>query len=257
MSSLFRSRSNAELGIIFALSIESGRLVDRLKAVRVTRGDGFTVREGTLSERHILIVESGPGAACAIKATNALIDTHRPRLIVSSGFAGGLDAALHRLDLIVPTSIVDAEGNEIAVDASVVPNWLNDFNDLHRGRLLTMNRIVRLPSEKQQLGCRLRAVAVDMESHAVAAVCRNRQTPFLAVRAISDAATDELPPDIGKLLSQTSFAGQFGAALGSIFRRPAAVKDMFQLHQSALAASERLAQFLEKLIERQNIDASI
>ena len=64
-----------------------------------------------------------------------------------------------------------------------------------------------------------------------------RAVDFLAVRAISDAVDDELPPDIGKLLAQKSFAGQLGAALGSIFRRPAAVKDLFNLHQNALASS--------------------
>ena len=96
------------------------------------------------------------------------------------------------------------------------------------------------------------ALAVDMEAFAVAEVCRQRAVDFLAVRAISDAVDDELPRDIGKLLAQQSFAGQLGAALGSLFRRPAAVKDLFKLHQNALASSSRLASFLGMLIDRLN-----
>ena len=104
--------------------------------------------------------------------------------------------------------------------------------------------------KSKQLGRQHDALAVDMETFAVAEVCRARAVDFLAVRAISDAVDDELPPDIGKLLAQKSFAGQLGAALGSIFRRPAAVKDLFNLHQNALACSSRLAKFLGMLIQR-------
>ena len=39
-----------------------------------------------------------------------------------------------------------------------------------------------------------------METLAVAEVCRRRQTPFLAVRVINDAADDALPRDVEKLL---------------------------------------------------------
>ena len=113
-----------------------------------------------------------------------------------------------------------------------------------------MDRVVRLREEKQQLGRRHDALAVDMEAFAVAEVCQERHVELLAIRAISDAVDDELPPDIGKLLAQQSFAGQLGAAVGSIFRRPATVKDLFNLHQSALASSSRLAKFLGMLIER-------
>ena len=86
-----------------------------------------------------------------------------------------------------------------------------------------------------------------MESFAVAEVCRQREVPVLVVRTISDAVDDELPPDIGKLLAQWLFAGQLGAAVGSVFRRPGAMKDLFNLHQTALAISGRLAKFLAAL----------
>ena len=135
-------------------------------------------------------------------------------------------------------------GGEISLDPAAFVPWLDEVQNLHRGRLLTVDRVVRLREEKQQLGRQHDALAVDMESFAVAEVCRQRAVDFLAVRSISDAVDEELPPDIGKLLAQKSFAGQLGVAMGSIFRRPAAVKDLFNLHQNALASSSRLARFL-------------
>ena len=238
---------SVDLGIVFALSIEAGCFVDMLSQVRVTRGDGFTVRRGRCGERDVVLVESGPGSKRATKTANAVIDAYRPRLVVSSGFGGGLDLGLQRFDLIVAESLVDIDKNEITLDPIAIVPWLAEVNNLHRGRLLTVDRIVRLSEDKRQLGEKHKALAVDMESFAVAEVCRERQVPILVVRAISDAVDDELPPDIGYLLSRKTFAGQLGAAVGSIFRRPGAAKDLFHLHQTALEASGRLAKFFSKL----------
>ncbi len=239
-----------DLGIVFALAMEAGCFVDTLSQVRVIRGDGFVVRQGRHGSREIVLVESGPGRRRAAKAAHALIDAYRPQLIVSAGFAGGLNRRAKRQDLVVATSLVNAEGGKVTLDPDALAPWLNEVQNLHRGRLLTCDRVVRLREEKQQLGCQHDALAVDMESFAVAEICRERAVDFLAIRAISDAVDDELPPDIGKLLAQKSFAGQLGAALGSVFRRPAAVKDLFNLHQNALASSDRLAKFLGKPIGR-------
>ncbi len=240
----------ADLGIVFALAIEAGCFVDMLRQVRVTRGDGFIARQGGHSKREIVLVESGPGGHRAVKAAHALIDAYRPRLVVSAGFAGGLDPHTRRQDLVVATSLFSTLGGEIALDPAVLVPWLDEVPKLHRGRLLSVDRVVRLREEKQQLGRQHNALAVDMESFAVAKVCGDRAIDFLAVRAISDTVDDELPPDIGKLLAQKSFAGQLGAAAGSVFRRPAAVKDLFNLYQNALASSSRLARFLGTLIQR-------
>jgi len=250
MSSLSIPGQPAGLGVIFALAIEAGCFVDTLHQVRLTRGDGFIVRQGRHGNREIVLVESGPGGYRAANAAQALIDAYRPRLVVSAGFAGGLDARVRRHDLVVGTSLLNVPAGEITLDPAVRMPWLDEVPNIHRGRLLTFDRVVRLREEKQQLGRRHDALAVDMESFAVAEVCRRWAVDCVAIRAISDAVDDELPCDIGNLLAQRSFAGQLGAAMGSIFRRPAAVKDLFNLHQNALAASNRLASFLGMLIQR-------
>jgi adenosylhomocysteine nucleosidase len=239
--------SQVDFGVVFALSQESGCFVDMLSQVRVTRGDGFTVRRGRVGELEVVVVESGPGRQRAAKAAHALIDAYRPRFVVSSGFAGGLDPRIKLHDLIVADSLCDADKREIALDPAAIVPRLDEVQNLHRGRLLTMDRIIALSEEKRQLGIQHQALAVDMESFAVAEVCRERAVPILVVRAISDAVDDELPPDIGRLLSRKTFAGQLGAAVGSVFRRPGAMKDLFHLHQNALEACGRLASFLAHL----------
>jgi len=250
MPSLSISAEPADLGFVFALAIEAGCFVDTLGKVRVTRGDGFIARQGRHGGREIALVESGPGGHRAAKAAHALIDAYRPRLVVSAGFAGGLDPQARRHDLVVGTTLLNTLGGEITLNPAELMPWWDEVPHLRRGRLLSVDRVIRLRQEKQQLGRRHDALAVDMESFTVAEVCRERAVAFLAIRAISDAVDDELPRDIGKLLAQKSFAGQLGAAMGSVFRRPAAVKDLFNLHQNSLAASRRLASFFGTLIQR-------
>ena len=88
------------------------------------------------------------------------------------------------------------------------------------GCLLTVDRLVCRPQEKRALGQKHAALAADMETMAVAEVCRRRETPFLAVRLISDAADDDLSRDVEKLLAQPNGPARLAAAVGSILRRP-------------------------------------
>jgi adenosylhomocysteine nucleosidase len=92
------------------------------------------------------------------------------------------------------------------------------------------------------------AIACDMETMAVAQVCRRRHVRFLAVRVISDGLDDRLPPEMERMLDQRSLAGKLGAATRAIFQRPGSVKDMWRLQETARRASDRLANFLAGVI---------
>jgi adenosylhomocysteine nucleosidase len=121
---------------------------------------------------------------------------------------------------------------------------------MHVGRVLTTNRVIDTPEEKRALGSEHRALAVDMESFAVATICQREKTRFLSVRVITDSVNRTLPPDIDHLVKRTSTAGRLGAAAGAILRRPASIKDMWQLKEDAIVASERLANFLTGVIRQ-------
>ncbi|MEE8452488.1 MAG: hypothetical protein V3R99_11260 [Thermoguttaceae bacterium] len=238
------------VGIVFAMSIESGCLEDRLDGMVSTRGHGFTVREGGLKGRAMALVRSGPGRSAAAKATEALIEGHQPQWVVSAGFAGGLHSKLQRNDILMADHLVDTSGNRLELDLKIDPAALAAVPGVHVGRLLTAEGIIRLPDEKRSLGEQYGAMAVDMETYAVAEVCRRRQVRFLAVRVISDAVDDELPPDVENLLKQKTKTAQLGAAAGAIWNRPSSAKDMYQLKENALLASERLAKFLVGIVEQ-------
>lgn len=238
------------LGLVFALKIEAAGLVDRLDRPVTTTGAGFSVRQGRLAGRNVAVMVSGAGRNAAAVATEALITGHRPGWVLSTGFAGGLDPRLGRRHILMADQLADTSGDELSLDLKVDPASLSDLPEVHVGRLLTADSVIRLPEEKKSLGRRYDALAVDMESFAVAEVCRRYQVGFLAVRVINDAADDELPPDVKHLLAQKTGVARLGAALGSIWRRPSSFGDMLKLKKNAQQASDRLAEFLVGMIEQ-------
>ena len=238
------------VGVVFALGIEAGGLAKLLDRKTTTRGHGLVVRRGRLKDRQVALITSGAAAANAARATEALIAGHRPQWVFSAGFAGGLQPQLKHCDILMADHLVDASGGHLKLDLNVDPDSLAAMPGVHVGRLLTVERIVRLPQQKRSLGEQHDAMAVDMETFAVAEVCRQRQVPFLAVRVVHDTVDDELPPDIDRLLAQKTLGGQLGAATGAVWRRPGSIKDMYHLRERAVAASDRLAKFLAGMIEQ-------
>jgi len=237
-----------DVGFVFALSIEMGGWEDLLEGIVSTHAHNCLVRQGGFQGRSIALVCSGPGRQAAARATQALIAGHRPRWIISAGFAGGLRANVRQGDVIMADRLTDISGTSLAIDLKVDPRSVAQTAGLHVGRILTVDKIVSRPREKLALGRAHDALCVDMASWAVGEVCRQDKVRFMAIRVISDAVDDELPCEIDNLLRQKSRAGTWGAVAGALWRRPSSAKDMLRLKQDALANSDRLARFLAQVV---------
>jgi adenosylhomocysteine nucleosidase len=239
---------------VFALGIESGCFEDLLEGAVAIRGDRFGVREGGLHGRRVVVIVAGAGQDAARRATEVLIDGHAPQCVISAGFAGALCRDLPRGAILIADRVLGAQGEELPLDlpaglpAKVVGQIAGQ--EIRRGPLLTLDHVVRSPDERRVLFDRCGGLAVDMESFAVAEVCRRRQVPLLAIRVVSDPLDEQLPHEVAHLLAQKSKAGRLGAVLRAVWRRPASVKDMYRLAENALVASDRLARFLSALVEQ-------
>ncbi len=241
---------SCEVGVVFALPIEAGGLEDRLADAVGIRGRRFRVTRGTLHGRRLAVVCSGAGVEAARRATEALIEGHHPQWLISAGFAGGLSADLARHDVLMVDQVVDPAGKRLSIDLKVDPAALAAASGVSVGRLLTADHLIRTPHEKKQLGETHQALAVDMETFAVAEACRRLGVRLLAVRMIIDTVADELPPDVERLMKRQPAARKLGTVLGTIWNRPASVKDLYTLKENALVASNRLARFLISMIDQ-------
>lgn len=236
----------ADVGIVAALPLELGFFVDRLKRVRKYKSAASTVVEGEFDGKVVAVIYSGVGRSAARDATRLLIAGHRPNLIVSAGFAGGLDPDLTRGQVVVPREVVDVDGNRFPVepiDPESIPTQSPPI------RLLTVDAIARTPADKSKLRADFNADLIDMETSAVAAVCGDQGKRFFSIRVVGDDSAAELPAEVATMLNRST-SYQIGAAFRAIVRRPSAVKDFWTLHAHAIEASDQLAKGLAKAISR-------
>lgn len=239
--------AHADIGIVCALKLELAEYLDSCDRVRKYTGGDFTFRGGFTGpdwDIRIVSVEAGTGADRARRATQALIDAHTPTWVLSAGFSGALHPDLELGNIVVANSIVDASGEELRVDVKMTPDPERGW---HVGRILMTDEIVRTVEEKRQFADETGALAVDLESLAVAQVCQQTNTRFMAVRAISDDLSTDLPPEVMSVFGGTGSL-RAGAIAGALWKRPSSMKDMWRLRENAQRASERLARFLNVVV---------
>ncbi len=241
---LTEDKAHADIGLVCALAIEVDPLLERCSRVRKYTGGKFTFRGGRYDEIRLAVVQSGMGFANARRATQALVDAHTPKWVLSVGFSGALLPEMKVGDLVMANSIVDTHGHEIKVDLKISEE---PQNGIYVGRLVNTDEIVRTVAEKKQLAETHAAIAVDLESLAVAQVCRETKTPFLAVRVMSDDLSADLPPEVLSVIGSTG-AVRVGSAIGSLWKRPGSIKDLWRLRESAHQAAKRLATFLDGVL---------
>ena len=237
--------SRADVGLVCALAMELNHFFDRCDKPRTLHGAGFRVRGGRLKGIRVAAVESGAGPKKAARATEALLAGHHPAWVVSSGFSGALREGIAIGDIVVATTLCRGD-DEVATPHGMAAD---PKKGLHVGRFVTTDHVVRTVAEKRDLAARYDAIACDMESHAVAAVCRDAGVPFMAVRAITDDLAADLPVEVHALL-ESSGAARLGAAVGALWNRPESAKDLWKLRENAAAAARRLAPFLDSVIKQ-------
>jgi len=243
---MFSAEFSTDVGFVFALRQEAVGILDRLKRSQKTRGNGWTFHTGKIDTLSIAVVLSGVGQKNADAATTILADVFEPKLICSAGYAGGLSVRLKQFNLCVPEQVLRASDG-VALDlSSPVPRATPPMPN--KLTLLTVNDVVELPEQKRTLHEQTGAELVDMETFAIADVCRTRGIPFCSFRIVLDAASDRIPKDIAKILdNMDKGVSRFsGTIFGSIWSRPSVVLDLVALKQRAFTATERLAQFAIK-----------
>jgi adenosylhomocysteine nucleosidase len=236
----------ADIGIVTALPIELGEFLSRCARVNKYKGDGFVFRGGNYDKIRVATVESGMGYARARRAAISLVKSHSPKWLLSCGFAGALQEGMQIGNIVMVNSIVDQHGQEMSFSLNVASN---ESEGLYVGRILTADEMVRTVDEKKLLAEKHNAIAVDMETLAVAQVAQEHQLGFMGIRSISDDLSADLPPEVLSVVGDTG-AVRVGAALSSFVKRPGSFKDMLGLRDTAQRAANNLAVFLDGVVHQ-------
>lgn len=183
----------------------------------------------------LLIETTGMGSRRARTAASRALQQKRPSLVLTCGFAGGLNPALPR-DTVVFSADDKFPLDEALRAAGAV-----------RGRFECADRILVTAVEKAALWRRTGADAVDMESGAIRLVCREQGVPSATVRVISDAADEDLPLDFNRLAS-SDFEFKYARLARELARRPAKLPELFRFRRRLTEAANRLAAVLAELL---------
>ncbi len=144
----------------------------------------------TLNGHTVRLCLSGMVPEVAHERVPRFLDSARPDLMICSGLAGAL-----RPHVKVGELVVQSEDEALLAMAE---RALKDSNiPFHVGPLVTVSKPVLTPDARRHLASRTPAIAVDMESQTIAALCRERGIPCLAMKGVSDGITDDLSPILG------------------------------------------------------------
>jgi adenosylhomocysteine nucleosidase len=229
-------------GIVFALPVEADAFERRAADHRETRAARFVFHTGAVGGRRVAWCVSGVGAEDAAAATRHLVAGHRPRVVVTAGFAGALDPDIPRGVVMQPSlAMNDGDGPTIdLVRPAGTPTPLT---------IVSVGVVVASVEAKRALAARTGAHAVDMETYAVAKAATESGLPCLGIRVISDDAHHALPREVAGLSAVRSPLGRLGAALGAVGRRPSAALDFWRLWEHAVVDSKSLAAAVATALE--------
>ena len=180
------------------------------------------------------ILVTGIGHKNAETSLRRYLARNLPKLVLTCGFAGGLNPELKNGDVVFMTGYPALEAR------------LADADAIHAS-FFTAPRIATTVTEKKQLRAETGADVVEMESEAIMAVCRESQIPCAMVRVISDTAGEDLPLDFNRLvrLDMSLHPGKLAWAIG---KSPWKIGALIQLHKQTSFAAKQLADVLAKVI---------
>ena len=193
-----------KIGIIVAMTSEFNLVSVLLEEKHERHVNGFSFVEGRLDGKEVVRAKSGIGKVCAAVGVSEMIREYSPACIVNTGVAGGIDASLQVMDIVVGGRTVYhdvwcGEGNAYGqiqglpaffeADTRLLKAALSIGSDVRllNGLICTGDQFitdrVALNKIKDHFP---EGFAVDMESCAMAQVCYLYRVPFLSFRIISD-----------------------------------------------------------------------
>ncbi len=204
--------------------------------------------------KHFIISVAGIGAENATNASR-LLHQKGATLLISWGCAGALDPQLCAGDLILPDQVCNQDG--LLIDTSEI--WKHKlFNELstqltiNSGLLSQSPEMITCSEKKQRLFKSTSAVAVDMESYAVADYAQQNSLEFIAIRTIADTAHSDMPLPVIKAMDTKGKISNYKVLLNSLIR-PWTIPSLIHLGCQFKKAQTTLTTIADKLIQIEDL----
>jgi adenosylhomocysteine nucleosidase len=267
---------------LVALEQEMGLLLDGLEAHTSEQLGEVILHAGWLGGRQVALAGVPVGPVNAALGAQALIIRHGVRSLIGLGSAGALDPNLGLGALVIARQAVphDAgvfhaqrflpsgamgrdEGGRLGyrralqADVELVDWALSASRSLdppvYAGTVVSGNQVICSTARKRWLRETFGALAVEMETAAVAQVAVAHRVPWVAVRAISDMASDRVYLDYERLAMYLDDGRPAWRRQASrwfyLASQPAAWRYLLRLQKGLALASRRSAQLVETMLK--------
>ncbi|HWR21029.1 MAG TPA: hypothetical protein VN444_04115 [Verrucomicrobiae bacterium] len=207
----------APLAIFVATQAEMKPIATALQPTDPSASRSDLIVRIEVGGRDLLLVKTGVGPDRAEAAARHLFEAEPVVAALSLGVAGGLSPQVQTGDLIVGDRVIlrrgsgralfgeeDARPENFPCDSSLQEAALTVIRRLgsqyYLGSILTVDRIVLTPKEKRLLAAESGAMALDMESAAIASAASAYSIPFLTIRGVLDPVHEDLAIDFDRFL---------------------------------------------------------
>lgn len=189
-------------GIIVAMDKELSLLKPLIENRHAESAGGYEFITGTVGGKPVCVMKCGIGKVNAALGAATMINAYHPGLIVNTGVAGGAGGAASILDVVAADRIAYHDvwcgpGTEEG-DAAGCPRYFTpprevleleclNAEGVKKGLVCSGDRFICSAEEVKRIkSIYPDAMAVDMESAAIAHACHLAGVPFLCLRVISD-----------------------------------------------------------------------
>jgi nucleoside phosphorylase len=247
-----RAADATDLVVFAALSWEAAPVVASLE--RVSReGDGLRAWRGRMGACRVRVVRTGVGPNRARAAAARVAREGTARWFLATGCAGGLREGLGPGALMVSTAVLDQEGMRSTGalrPAHGLQQWARPHGLLlHAGPFYSVSRPLLTSAQKLAAHRAHGAVAVEMESAAIASVAEAQRIPFVGIRAVLDPVETSVPDFIAD--GVRGVRGLVGYAV----RRPKILGEAGRLFMSRRAAHGALVRFFRAFADHDGMGA--
>ncbi len=202
---------------------------------------------GALGEDSVEVLLTGIGSSMCKESLAEYDASHggKPDCLISSGLAGALKEALKPGDLFVPETVRTLKNDANAQSDTILRERAVARGAVPIDTLITATRLVSSVEEKSHLA--FFGEAVDMESAIIMAHFADTAFPKVAIRAISDAADEDLPVDFDRCLTPQGAIKPL-RLVNAIVRRPGSLPNLVRFGRQSNDAARKLVTFLDQFV---------
>ena len=235
------------IGLIAAMPLESDALLRRLQGWQRVSFGAFNGASFDLPGQACLLVTSGMGARRAGEATRLLLKACAPRLLISFGIAGAVEADLQIGDVVAAEAVCRLESGACGPlrPLAALPAAAREAATgalASRGARLVAGTAITTAGSQLTVGQAggLAHPVLEMETDGIAQAAAEGGVPLFALRAISDGPRAPIPINLGEMMDEDANL-KTGRLLMAVLRHPGIVFQSGRMMRNSRLAADNAA----------------